>query len=167
VASISLIASTASPVPPDTPNADPVAFDDVMFAASGYTHTLAALANDFDPDHDILAITAATDPANGSVGGIVRCADWVSGLSPQATCFRYTPDPGFRGVDAITYTIADGRGGSATATYYVAVDNPAIAVDAVAPASGPPAGGHDVVISGKNFMPVPRRSPRCRSPSSP
>ena len=85
----------------------------------------------------------------------MRCGDFSGGAltSPQGTCIRYTPDPGFRGVDEVPYTISDGRGGTASATYYVTVDNPAIAVDSVTPASGPPEGGHTVVVSGEKLPP--------------
>ena len=151
----SLTASTAPPVPPGTPNTDPIATDDLSFVLGGVTHTLAVLTNDNDPDADILTVTGTSDPPHGTVTGIVRCADHVGGslVSPQATCVQYHPAAGFSGIDQFTYTIADGRGGTATGTVRLAVDNPSLQIDAVTPDEGPPEGGQSVQITGDTFLP--------------
>ncbi len=153
LAIVSLTGSDAPPVPPGTPNSDPVAGDDVAHVLAGDTVTLNALVSDYDPDNDILAITNAADPAHG-VASVARCIDFVAGYSPHLDCIRYTPDDGFRGVDQIPYTISDGRGGAASATYWIAVDHPEMAIDSVDPSSGPPVGGQSVIVNGQNFMPT-------------
>ena len=85
---------------------------------------------------------------------MAKCVDFVAGYSPHLDCIRYTPDDGFRGVDQIPYTISDGRGGTASTTYWLAVDHPEMAIDSADPSSGPPAGGQSVIINGQNFMPT-------------
>ena len=155
IASVSLIGATSPAVPPGTPNSDPIATDDLTLAASGFTHVLPPLLNDYDPDSDALTVVATGDPAHGSITGIVRCVDHVGGslVSPQGTCVRYIPEPGFVGVDQFTYTISDGRGGSASATFYLAMDNPDLTLSSVEPNEGQPEGGSSVVIRGSNFVP--------------
>ena len=78
------------------------------------------LANDSDPDGDPLTIIGVTAPASGSVV--------ANGAS-----ITYTPAAGFAGTDRFTYTIDDGRGGTATANVTVTVNpppnGPPIAVD--------------------------------------
>lgn len=85
---------------PDDPVGDPVAVDDV---ASTPVDTLLedidVLSNDSDPDGDPLTVTGATAP-NGTVT-----------INPDGT-LDYLPDPGFEGVDTITYVISDGFGGT-------------------------------------------------------
>ncbi len=93
-------------------NQGPNAADDaitVEFESSA--NLVNVLANDSDPDGDTLTITAVSTPAHGSAtitsGGI-----------------SYTPAAGYSGADSFTYTISDGRGGTATASVAVTV-NPA------------------------------------------
>ena len=62
------------------------------------------LANDSDPDGDLLAITAVTQGANGKV--IITFDKRVI----------YAPAFNFVGADSFTYSISDGRGGTASAT---------------------------------------------------
>ena len=93
-------------------NRPPVAVDDAaLIAQNSGGLTLTVLANDSDPDGDPLSITGVTQPANGTV-------------TNTGTTVTYTPNAGFHGVDAFTYTISDGRGGSATATVRMTVDQP-------------------------------------------
>jgi hypothetical protein len=86
-----------------------------------------------DPDGDALAFVFA-QPEHGTVAG--------SGAD-----LTYTPDVDFNGADSFTYTVADGRGGTATGSVSIAVtpvnDAPAIAPGAaIAPTTfteaGPP-----------------------------
>lgn len=95
-------------------NGAPSAADDVATVDyESSANLIDVLANDSDPDNDTLIITAVSTPAHGSVeitaGGI-----------------SYTPMAGYSGADSFTYTISDGRGGSATASVAVTV-NPASA----------------------------------------
>ncbi|TLM80502.1 MAG: tandem-95 repeat protein, partial [Actinobacteria bacterium] len=66
------------------------------------------LLNDSDVDGDPLTFVSYTQPAHGTlvmVGGRLV----------------YTPAVGFNGTDSFTYTISDGRGGTASATVVIAV----------------------------------------------
>jgi len=65
------------------------------------------LANDKDPDGDVITIVSATQAQNGTV--------FVNG-----TFITYTPNYGFRGNNSFTYTITDGEY-QATATVTVVV----------------------------------------------
>ncbi len=90
-------------------NRPPVAGNDTLTVAMNAAATLVAvLGNDSDPDNDPLTITAVSTPAHGTAtigtGGIL-----------------YTPATGYTGSDSFTYTISDGRGGTATATVAVTV----------------------------------------------
>ncbi len=93
-------------------NRPPVALNDAFTVPFGSTGNLFdVLANDSDPDGDPLAITGAGAPAHGSatvLGGKVS----------------YTPVAGFSGSDTFTYSISDGKGGTASATVAVTISGP-------------------------------------------
>jgi hypothetical protein len=72
-------------------------------------HPIDVLANDSDPDFDLVTITAISDPAHGAA---VINGNWV----------EYTPDADYNGPDSFTYTIEDGNGGSDTATVIITVN---------------------------------------------
>ncbi len=65
--------------------------------------------NDEDPDGDSLTVNALTQPTNGSV--VMNADETLS----------YTPAISFHGIDSFTYTVADGKGGTDTATVSVTV----------------------------------------------
>jgi VCBS repeat-containing protein len=92
-------------------NVDPVAVDDATATALDTPVTINPLGNDADgaPDSDVLAVTGATAPANGSVV-----------VNPDGR-IDYTPNAGFTGTDTFTYTVSDGQGGTDTATVTVSV----------------------------------------------
>jgi len=102
------------------PNRPPVAVDDAASVASGTSVTIDVLANDSDPDGDALTITAVGAPGFGSAT--------ISGNQ-----ILYTPAAGVVGTDRFTYTISDGRGGTATALVTVTIgtapNRPPVAVD--------------------------------------
>lgn len=89
-------------------NRPPVAEDDIFTTTEDALVSVTALANDSDPDGDQLTIGGFT----GSTNGTVACS---------ATSCTYTPNPGFVGTDSFSYTVSDGRGGTATATAVVTV----------------------------------------------
>jgi hypothetical protein len=60
---------------------------------------LAVLANDFDPDNHALRISA------------VAAEQGIVSIEADQR-LRYTPKKGFAGVDLVTYTVVDGKGGS-------------------------------------------------------
>jgi Tol biopolymer transport system component len=149
-ATIAVVALFASTGPPDTgPNAPPVAVDDLATVLPGFTHTLDSTRNDSDPDHDLLRIVAVSDPPHGTAT-VIPCN--VFPLNPNADCIQYVADAGYVGLDAVEYTISDGRGGTATATYHLAVGNVVPIVASITPSSGPTSGGQAVHITGSNFL---------------
>ena len=78
----------------------------------------SVLSYDADPDGDVLFVVGNTEPAHGSL---------VMNLDGT---FTYTPQPGFVGTDAFTYTLSDG---AETATGIVAIDvtdQPPVVTDA-------------------------------------
>ncbi len=110
------IAAVAAPVPIQPPhgptrpaNNPPVANDDNLVAFAGQDfQKLYLLDNDTDADHDLISIQAITVPQHGQFFRNTYDID-------------YMPDPGFSGVDSFNYTIADGHGGTDTATVTVTV----------------------------------------------
>ncbi|WP_128565771.1 DUF4082 domain-containing protein, partial [Methylobacterium crusticola] len=63
------------------------------------------LANDTDPDGDALTVTGVSAPTNGTVA-----------LNAQANTITFTPTTGYTGPASFTYAVADGRGGTASAS---------------------------------------------------
>jgi CSLREA domain-containing protein len=90
-------------------NDAPVAEDDTATVVedSGAT-AIDVLANDDDADGNTLTVSSVTDPANGTA------VDNDTGVS-------YTPDANYCGADTFDYTVADGNGGTDTATVSVTV----------------------------------------------
>jgi Big-like domain-containing protein len=83
------------------PNRAPVANPDT--ANTGTTPvTINVLANDSDPDGDVLTISGVTQSTLGTVVN-------------NGTTVTFTPAAGASGTATFTYTISDGHGGSATA----------------------------------------------------
>ncbi|MEI7768729.1 MAG: cadherin-like domain-containing protein [Chloroflexales bacterium] len=92
-------------------NHAPVAVDDVFIVTmNSSAEPMAALRNDSDPDQNTLTITAVTQGAHG-----------VAAIGTAAANITYTPTTDYLGPDRFTYTISDGRGGSATATINLTV----------------------------------------------
>jgi hypothetical protein len=111
------------------PNDPPTATDDTATVAEDSAATpIAVLGNDsIAPDAgETLSITAVTP---GSQGGVVTITGGGTGLT-------YGPAVDFFGTETFTYTIADGRGGSDTATVTMTVtsvnDDPTAADDTAA-----------------------------------
>ena len=100
-------------------NDAPIARDDARATAEDTAVTVDVLANDSDVDGDQLAIASVGSPANGR-------ADRTGGQ------ILYTPQAGFSGTDAFTYTVTDEQGATATATVTVtvsSVNDPPVAQD--------------------------------------
>ncbi|UCD37354.1 MAG: tandem-95 repeat protein [Fidelibacterota bacterium] len=91
-------------------NQDPIAVDDAATTDEDIPVTIDMLANDSDPDMDVLTVESVTQGSNGAVT-----------LNPDGTA-TYTPDSNYNGSDSFGYTISDGKGGSASATVSVAID---------------------------------------------
>ncbi|HTN23547.1 MAG TPA: Ig-like domain-containing protein, partial [Solirubrobacteraceae bacterium] len=91
-------------------NQPPTAADDAYDATSATTlEGASVLANDSDPNGDVLTATLTSGPAHGTLQ-----------LAPGGT-FTYTPDAGFSGRDAFTYSASDGVAASAPATATITV----------------------------------------------
>ena len=110
------VGATNALTPDQVINTPPVAGNDTVerYPSQGVKVRLSALlANDSDADGDSLTITVSSASGNG--GTITVSGDWAF----------YAPAAGFVNADSFTYTITDGRGGSATGTVTVAlkVDN--------------------------------------------
>lgn len=88
-------------------NLPPVASDDTASTA-GAPVSILVLANDADPNGDVLRVVSVT---NGALGRVTN-----NGFS-----VTYTPNAGAAGVDAFQYTVSDGRGGVATARVTVTI----------------------------------------------
>ena len=74
------------------------------------------LANDSDPNGDILTVDSVTQGSNGSVVN-------------NGTDVTYTPNASWTGTDTFTYTVSDGNGGTDTATVTVMVLEPVMLDD--------------------------------------
>ena len=109
-------------------NRPPVANPNTMTTVQNQPATIAharLLANDTDPDGDLLSVTGVSA---GSVSG-----GTIVSVGGNVT---YTPLTNFVGSDSYTYSIADARGGVATATVTVTVSSGASQVQDIAYASG-------------------------------
>ncbi|MFY9826644.1 MAG: Ig-like domain-containing protein, partial [Thermoanaerobaculia bacterium] len=90
-------------------NDAPVANADAATVAEDGNVSVAVLANDTDPDGDILTVASVTQGTHGTVS-----------INPDKTV-RYTPAANYNGSDTFTYTISDGHGGTATAAVSITI----------------------------------------------
>ncbi len=84
-------------------NRAPVAADDSRYTLGTQPVEIPVLANDSDPEGDLLTVTAVTQ---GNFGSVQILADGR---------VRYLPGPGFAGSDLFTYSIRDTHGLAQTA----------------------------------------------------
>lgn len=91
-------------------NDPPLASDDAATTRRNKSVTVAVLANDHDPDGDGLTVTSVTQPSDGTAA-----------ITKGRNSVQFTPARNFVGTCSFTYTISDGKGGSATATVSVTV----------------------------------------------
>lgn len=111
-------------------NAPPVALDDAAATNEDVPVVITVLANDSDPDGDTLTVASASPPAHGTIAidatGVVA----------------YTPHANYYGNDSFTYSVNDGRGGSASAIVTIttaAINDAPLAVnDSYSTLSGSP-----------------------------
>jgi hypothetical protein len=93
----------------DKYNSSPVAVDDSAEVKSGSTVLVDVLANDTDEDGDTLSITGFTQGSKGTA-------------TQEGDSIRYTPNPGFIGMDEFMYEISDGNGGTSSARVTIIVN---------------------------------------------
>lgn len=100
-----------------TANLPPVGTNDNGFeVASGTPMTFTAaqlLANDSDPNGDILSISGVGAASNGTVS-----------FNSQTNTITFTPKAGYLGPASFGYSISDGRGGTGSAIVNLTVINP-------------------------------------------
>jgi VCBS repeat-containing protein len=85
----------------------PIATADKATTSAGISLLVDVLANDIDPDGDVLNLTRVNPANNGTV-------------QIESGKVRYTPSAGFTGTDSFSYTMSDGTAAaSATATITV------------------------------------------------
>ena len=89
-------------------NEPPVAMDDEAATDEDRAVAVAVLANDTDPDGDVLRVESAAGASHGATA--------VSG-----DAVVYTPAPDYHGRDRFTYVVSDGKGGTASAAVEVTV----------------------------------------------
>jgi hypothetical protein len=92
-------------------NQPPVANADSASTASGTAVTIDVLANDTDANGDPLSVIGVTNGVRGTVAN--------NGVN-----VTYTPNAGTSGTDVFSYTVADGRGGTASGSVTVNVAAP-------------------------------------------
>ena len=111
-----------------TANQPPVANADSGFTTTrDNALTLAAtslLSNDTDPNGDTLTITGVGNATHGSVA-----------YNAQNKTVTFTPTAGYMGAASFTYTISDGRGGTASANVSLSVLDSGSAPISVLPSS--------------------------------
>jgi subtilisin family serine protease len=105
------VSVTATALPCEDPNKPPVARVDTASTPKNTAVTVNVLANDDDPDGDPLHVTGVSQPNNGTAA--LNGDDTVT----------YTPNAGYHGPDSFIYSIADGKGGTASATVSITVVN--------------------------------------------
>ena len=94
-----------------TVNRTPKAVDDSPVVTEDVAMSIAVLANDSDPDGDVLDVTAFTQGAHGSV------------TKESSGNLLYTPASNYFGSDSFSYTISDGKGLTATARVHVTIES--------------------------------------------
>ena len=93
-------------------NREPTAVDDEFGIRPGRTTILSVLDNDSDPDGDVLIVSE-----HGAIAETTGRLDLIDG----DRALQFTPAPGFVGSIRFSYTVDDGRGGSATAEVFARV----------------------------------------------
>lgn len=93
-------------------NRAPVAVADEGYVVAGQPVSISVLANDYDPDGDSLSLTSVTQGSAGTV-------------QIHNSIVVYQPGLGFAGSDSFTYTVSDGRNGSATGKVTITYPYPA------------------------------------------
>ncbi|WP_157802860.1 Ig-like domain-containing protein [Compostimonas suwonensis] len=109
------LGDTSTPPEPQAVEQAPVAVDDGFGARPGRTTVLPVLANDFDPNGDVLLVDEVGAP---------DASDVVVEIVPGRQRVRVTLPATATGELAFSYTISDGHGGTATAQVVVAVRPP-------------------------------------------
>lgn len=100
-------------------NLPPVAGDDMATAIEAVPIAIMVLDNDFDPDGEIVSMTLAANPYNGTVTTL-----------PNGTGFVYTSNPDYVGTDYFPYIICDNGSPVLCDTAYVTITVQPAPIDA-------------------------------------
>ncbi len=126
-------------------NGAPTPANDTQTIAEDATATGNVLTNDSDPNNDTLSVTQFV--INGttygaSALGVAQTISGVGSFTLNANgSYTFTPDANYTGsVPAVTYTVSDGQGATATAVLSITVT----------PANDAPTGGNDSVTTSEN-----------------
>jgi VCBS repeat-containing protein len=101
-------------------NDAPIAADDSTFTDADTAISIAVLANDSDPDGDALQIDSFD--STSTAGGSISLDDGGTPDDFTDDSLIYTPPTNFIGADSFSYAIADGNGGTSTATVNLTVN---------------------------------------------
>ena len=119
-----------------TVNTVPIASNDNGFTVSNSNSiSIAAstlLANDSDPDGDPLTITGVAGATNGTVA-----------FNSQTSTVTFTPTSGYIGPANFSYTISDGRGGTASAVVSLTVSQSQTTLNLFSPSNAPSVTSND------------------------
>ncbi|MDH3262019.1 MAG: Ig-like domain-containing protein, partial [Acidimicrobiia bacterium] len=132
------ITVTPSGVTNNPVNDAPAANDDFETTDPDTPVVIDVLVNDSDANGDVLAVISISEQANGAVA-----------INPDGTV-TYTPAAGFTGIDTFTYTISDGKGGTARATVMVTVG----VANAPPVFTSDPSNTSQTVTIGSNLLPL-------------
>jgi len=112
------------------PNQGPVANDDGTISAGWNKPLVLAaaqlLSNDSDPNEDVLSIVSVGNASHGSVA-----------YNATDKTVTFTPVTDYSGAASFTYTISDGRGGTATATVNLDIKQGIVGASLFAPTDAP------------------------------
>ncbi|MGF1933493.1 MAG: VCBS domain-containing protein [Nostoc sp. ChiQUE02] len=111
--------TTATITLADPPNQPPTAVNDTANTNEDTAVTINVLANDTDPDGNPRSLDSFTNPTNGTV----TRNDNGTPTNLTDDQLVYTPNANYNGNDSFTYTINDGKGGTATATVALTINS--------------------------------------------
>jgi len=131
VATATVAVTINNTTPPPPVNTAPVAVNDAYIVDCSVANTFNVLVNDSDKDGDKLTITSVSTPGKGTA---VIAGGQIVYTAAANTCGGAT--------DSFTYSINDGKGGTASATVAVTIRNTV----PVLPANNPPVAVNDVYI---------------------
>jgi RHS repeat-associated protein len=135
---VSVSAPVTITVTQDPNNHPPVAVNDTHAVGENAEGVINVLANDSDADNDLLRVVSVTAAESGEVK-----------IINDGRAIRYLPYEYILGTDGFSYTISDGRGGTATAKVAVSINEvPLPNVTLLTPATGSrPNAGSPVSLS--------------------